>query len=154
MTQQALQVIATDREQFKDLLRRCIGPYCVEKWASGVARLAVTVEPEEDSKTKKQRAYYHRVVLTEIAEQARTIDGRKHDMKVWKEWLREKYVGYRWVVLVNPITGKKYRRKVRISTEEFGIKRYSRLIEEVTAFAVTDLGVIFSVTNWESYVER
>jgi len=42
------------------------------------------------------------------------------------------------------MTGKKSRRHVRISTEDLGIRKYAELIERVTAFAVTELGVTFS----------
>jgi hypothetical protein len=55
------------------------------------------------------------------------------------------------VVIKDPMTGKRKRRKVRISTEDLGVKAYSKLIDQVTAFACTELGVLFSVPNWESY---
>ena len=147
---QALRVVFTDREQAKVVIVQTIGPFCVAQWSRGVKRLAVTVEPEENAKSIQQRNYYHGVILKEIAEQA-TIESRKYDMPVWKNYMRERFIGYRWEVMVDPMTNKKKRRKVRISSEDFGVKRYNRLIEEVTAFAVTDLAVAFSVANWQSY---
>jgi hypothetical protein len=47
------------------------------------------------------------------------------------------------VTTVNPMTGKKHRRRVRKSTEDLGVKAYAELIERVTAFAVTELSVEF-----------
>lgn len=150
MNEFALHTVFVDPDQAKAALLGQIGPYCRQMWAQGYARLSVVIQPEEDAKSVQQRRYYHGVVLKEIAEQV-AVNGEKFDMKVWKEHFREKYVGYRWVVLKDPMTGKKKRRKVRVSTEDFGIKAYSRLIEQVTAEAVTELGVVFSVPKWEEY---
>ena len=43
------------------------------------------------------------------------------------------------------------RRRHRISTEDLGIRAYSRLIDRVSAFAATELGVTFPATydQWE-----
>ena len=41
------------------------------------------------------------------------------------------------------MTGKKVRRRVRVSTEDLGVKGYSEYIERVTAFAAVELGVEF-----------
>ena len=43
----------------------------------------------------------------------------------------------------NPMTGKRVRRRERISSEDLGVRAYNALIERVTAFAVTELGVEF-----------
>jgi serine/threonine protein phosphatase 1 len=152
MTEYALHAVFTDPEQAKAALLRQIGPYCREQWARGVQRLSVVIQPEEDAKSIQQRKYYHGVILKEIAEQAR-VNGERFDLNAWKEYFREKFVGYRWVVMKDPMTGKRLRRKVRISTEELGISKYSALIEQVTAFAATDLGVRFSVDRWQDYRE-
>lgn len=150
MNPQALHTAFIDESQAVLCIRQSIAPYCKQKWAEGCGRLSVVIQPEEDAKSVQQRRYYHGVILKEIAEQV-AINGEKFDAKVWKEHFREKYVGYRWTVLKDPMTGKKKRRKVRVSTEDFGIKAYSRLIEQVTAEAVADLGVMFSVRKWEEY---
>lgn len=150
MSQYALHTVFTDPDQAKAALLGQIGPFCREQWARGVQRLAVVIQPEEDSKSIQQRRYLHGVIYKEISEQA-TIAGQKYDMKVWKSYLQERFIGHRWEVIKDPMTGKKKRRKVRVRSEDLGVKAYSKLIEEVTAFAVTDLGVVFSASNWESY---
>lgn len=150
MNELALYTVFTDPDQAKAALLGQIGPYCRQMWSMGHARLSVVVQPEEDAKSIQQRKYYHGVILKEIAEQV-VVNGEKFDLKVWKEHFREKYVGSRWVVLRDPMTGKKKRRKVRVSTEDLGVKSYSILIEQVTAEAVSELGVIFSARNWEEY---
>ncbi len=111
-------------------------------------KIVVKGEEAEDAKSDKQRRYYHGVVLTEIARHA-NANGQKFPMAVWKEHFRETLLGHKWVTNIDPTTGKKKRRKVRISTEDLGVRKYSELIEQVTAFAVTDLGLTFSVARWE-----
>jgi hypothetical protein len=105
-------------------------------------RLVAEFRLAEDRKTDQQRKYYHGVVLMEIARQAK-VDGKTFPLAVWKEHFRAEYLGFKTVTYLNPITGKKSRRRVRRSTEDLGVKAYAALIERVTAFACTDLGVRF-----------
>ena len=44
----------------------------------------------------------------------------------------------------NPLTGKKVRRRERVSTEDLGVRRMAAYIDEVIAFAATELGVVVS----------
>jgi len=62
---------------------------------------------------------------------------------------RAEFLGFKTVTHKNPITGKKARRRERVSTEHLGVKGYAEYIERVTAFAATELGVVFS----EEYVD-
>ena len=149
MTDQALCLTLGEPDQAREAVRNHFLPY-IGKLIDAGKRVAITAMEEEDSKSIRQRNYYHRCVLVEIAEQA-IVHGQKFDMPVWKEHFRETFVGSTWKVTKNPMTGKKMRRKVRISTEDLGVKAYSKLIDEVSAFAATELGVSFSVANWESY---
>jgi hypothetical protein len=144
MSQIALHTVFINPEQAKKAIAGQIAPYCKQLWAQGVERIAVTLQPEEDAKSARQRRYYHGVVLKEISEQA-TSSGQKFAIAVWKEYFRDKYLGYDWEHYIELKTQKKRRRKVRLSTEDLGVKAYSKLIEQVTAEAVTDLGVQFSV---------
>jgi hypothetical protein len=130
--------------QIKKAIYGQLATYCESQWNAGVERVSLIAQPEEDEISDRQRRYYHGVILTQIAEQAR-CNAQSFPMKVWKEHFREVYVGYKWVALIDPMTGKKKRRKVRVSSEDFGVRRYSKLIEQVTAFAVTDLGVRFTI---------
>lgn len=115
-------------------------------------RLILTLVDAEDAKRAKQRRYYHGVILTEIANKA-SINGQKFPMKVWKEHFRKTYLPDKRKVCTNPITGKKSKRSVRQSTEGLSVKKYAQLIEMVTAFAVTDLGVEFSERNFDRWVD-
>lgn len=102
----------------------------------------VEVRTAEDVKTDKQRRYLHGYVLMTIARQA-APGGQKFDMKTWKEHFRAEFLGFKTVTVKNPMTGKKVRRRVRVSTEDLGVKGYSEYIDRVTAFAATELGVEF-----------
>lgn len=123
-------------------------PWCGEQLKSGRS-LVVEARLYEDAKTDRQRAYYHGVVLTTIAKQAKS-NNQQYPMPVWKEYFRNEYLGHKTVTTINPMTGKKSRRRIRISTEDLGVRAYSNLIDRVTAFAATELNVTFdSFEQWE-----
>lgn len=145
----AITLHLTNPEQAHAVISRVAWPRIKAELSAG-HELTLNVEPYEDNLTAKQRAYYHGVVLTEIASQV-AIEGKRHSMAVWKEHFRDKYLGYRRQTVTNPLTGRKSRRRVRVSTEDLGVKRYARLIDEVTAFAVTELDVRFPAGSWETY---
>jgi hypothetical protein len=107
-------------------------------------RHVIEVHPYEDKLTDRQRRYYHGYILEEIARQA-TIDGRSFPMPVWKEHFRKTFLGSKRKSFIDPITGQKSKRSIRVSTEDLGVRGYNQLIERVTAFAVTELGVNFDV---------
>jgi hypothetical protein len=102
----------------------------------------VEVRTAEDVKTDKQRRYLHGYVLLTISKQA-VVNGQKFDMKTWKEFLRAEFLGWKVRTYKNPITGKKIRRRERVSTEDLGVKGYSEYIERVTAYAASEHGVEF-----------
>lgn len=110
----------------------------------------VVVKEFESDKSIQQRGYYHGVVLTEIAEQVR-VNGERYVMKVWKEYFRTMFLGEKWELITVPGQKRKKRRKVRVSSEDLGVRGYSRLIEQVTAYAATEWGVRFSLPRWEDY---
>jgi len=94
----------------------------------------------DDDITDKQRAYLHAVVLAEIALYARP-GGQQFPMKVWKEHFRKEWLGFKTVTNINPITGRKHRTRVRVSTEDLGITAMAKYIDRIIAFAATELGV-------------
>ncbi|QEL64756.1 hypothetical protein OTERR_12800 [Oryzomicrobium terrae] len=128
-----------------------IAPWCKSMWEAG-HKLEIEIRLHEDAKTDKQRRFYHGVVLKQIALQARP-NGQTHALAVWKEYFRDHFIGFKTVTYKDPMTGKKTRRRVRQSTEDLGVKGYSKLIDQVTAFAVTELGVRFPV-DWATFEAR
>lgn len=145
-----LQTYFINEDQAEKACFHQVLPFARKLWANGADRLICTVISAEDALSDRQRRYYHGVVITEIAQQAK-VEGAKHPFKVWKEYFRETYLGSRVETVQNPMTGLYKKVEVRISTEDLNVKEYSDLIEKVTAFAVTDLGVRFSCPSWEEY---
>jgi hypothetical protein len=141
MSDLMLQALWVSTDQARENLNRQVVPWAKSMLEAG-HKLLVECRLAEDAKTDAQRRYYHGAILTQIAQKA-AVHGQKFPMAVWKEHFRAEYLGFKTVTVMNPMTGKKSRRRVRISTEDLGVKAYNQLIEKVTAFAVTDLGVQF-----------
>lgn len=121
--------------------KQVIVPWCKERFASGQS-LELEFRLHEDAKTDRQRRYLHGVVLRQIAIQARP-NGQAFPMDVWKTYFKDKLLGVKSITSVNPLTGRKSRRRHRVGTEELGVKRYAAFIEQVMAEAVMELGVVF-----------
>lgn len=138
-----------DKDRASHSFSTIVRPWCLRHWDEGVG-LTVELRRFEDAKTDRQRAYYHGVVLKTIAQQARP-NGEHYPLAVWKEHFRKECLGYKTVTTKNPLTGKKSRTRQRVSTEDLGVKGYSQLIDRVSAFAATELGVTFPATfqQWE-----
>lgn len=149
MSDLSLTIILHNAEQAAHVIRHAAAPKCREIWATGQV-VEATFRTHEDAKTDRQRAYYHGVVLKSIAAQARP-NGQQYPLAVWKEHFRAEYLGHKTVTSKNPLTGKQVRRRQRVSTEDLGVKGYSQLIDRVSAFAATEMGVTFPATyqQWE-----
>ena len=62
--------------------------------------------------TDQQRRYYHGYVLTVIAQRA-SVGGKRYPLHVWKEHYRNEFLGFKTKTEIDPMTGKKHRRRVR-----------------------------------------
>lgn len=139
MTDILHRVVLHETEQGREVMARNFLPWCGEQLKQG-RELVIEARLLDDDVTDKQRGYLHAVVLTEIAQFARP-GGVQHDMKTWKEYFRAEWLGFKVVTSVNPFTGRKARRRVRVSTEDLGIKAMAEYIDRIIAFAATELGV-------------
>jgi hypothetical protein len=139
------QIVTLHNEVQGHALVKAIWNWCKAELSAG-RRVTLEARKAEDAKTDRQRRYLHGYVLMTIAQQA-APGGQRFDMKTWKEHFRATFLGFKTVTSVNPLTGKKSRRRVRVSTEDLGVKGYAEYIERVTAFAAVDLGVEF-VEEW------
>ena len=144
----AIRATWRNREQAQQHLNSVVLPFAREQIARGVP-VDVEIRLHDDAKTDKQRAYYHGILLKAISQQAAPL-GVKHGLSVWKEFFRAEFLGHKTVTTLNPITGKKSRRRVRISSEDLGVRGYAKLIDRVAAYAVTELGVQIPMT-WAEY---
>jgi len=123
------------------VISKTIWPWCKGELSAG-RQVLIEARLAEDCKTDKQRKFLHGYILMTIANQA-APNGVKFPMPVWKEHFRNEFLGFKTVTTINPLTRKKSRKRVRVSTEDLGVKGYSEYIDRVAAFAATDLGVEF-----------
>jgi hypothetical protein len=117
-------------------LAEYVWPWVKEQTAQGRELVAV-FRLLEDAITEAQRGYLHAGVLTQIAEEA-VVNGQRFPMKVWKEWYRSEFLGFEVVTGINPFTGRKTRRRVRVSTEDLGVRGMAMYIDRVIAHASTE----------------
>jgi hypothetical protein len=129
-------------DQGREVMVRNFLPWCGEQLKQG-RELVVEARLLDDDITEKQRNYLNGVVFRDIAAFGRA-NGQEFDKVHWKEWFRSEWLGFKTVTTINPFTGKKSRKRVRVSTEDLGIRKMAEYIERVIAFAQTDLGVTVS----------
>lgn len=142
-------IVCHDLAQGRDVILHSFLPWVGKMLETGV-KIVVRGEEYENELSDRQRGYLHGVVLAQIAQQARDIEGKPHHMRVWKEYFRSTLLGSKRKTFTDPITGKKSRRLVRVSTEDLGVRAYAKYIDQVTAIAATDLGVTITV-RFEDY---
>ena len=150
MSEYALIDIWTGPDQAKASIQHRLAPFCRSMLEQGIERLTVTVEPEDDAKTVQQGRFLWGVVYSEIAHQA-TIGGVRYTSDAWHEFFKREYLPRRKTKTL--VAGRK-RPVVSTSlgtTKGLKIKPMSKYIEQVIAYAVTELGVQFSSTRWEDY---
>lgn len=134
-----LRIEMHDEDHARDVLTRTAHPWIRQQLRQG-RPLVGEFRLLDDDITEKQRGYLHAGVLTQIAEEA-VVNGERFPMPVWKEWYRNKYLGFAVVTCIDPFTGKKSRRRVRKSTEDLGRRGLAEYTEKVIAHASTDLGL-------------
>ncbi|SHN40293.1 recombination protein NinB [Rhizobacter sp. OV335] len=117
---------------------------------SNGAPVRVLVEQQEDDRSVQQNRFYWGPVLSEISEQA-VIEGQRWVSEAWHELFRRQFLGYE-VVKVR-VAGKKRPTIIRRlrSTTKLKVRAMGNYLDQVQAFAATDLGVRFSVPKWQEY---
>lgn len=102
----------------------------------------VSLTEWQDDITAKQRGFLHAAVFPQIAEQVR-VNGERFVPEIWKEYYRKLFLGSKWRMQKLPGQRRAVPVKVRISTEDLGIKAYSDYIDRVIAHAVSEFAVAF-----------
>lgn len=142
MTDILLRCELRDADQARAILKAHALPWVGEQLKAG-RELVAEFRLLDDDITEAQRGYLHGVVLTEAALYARP-NGQQFPMKVFKEYFRDRLLPDKRVTAVNPLTGRKSRRRVRVSTEELGVRRLAKYIDEVIAILADEFGVVVS----------
>jgi hypothetical protein len=138
--------VAETREVAHDILMQAYG--VARMLLLDGKRVRVEVAADNDPKSVKQRRFLHGVVLTQIAEQVR-VDGRRYVVEIWKEHVRALFLGSTWESFRMPGDVEALPHESRVSTEGLSLTDYSRHIDKVIAYAITDLGVEFDFDAWE-----
>lgn len=113
----------------------------------------VTLDEEADSLTLRQLRFLHGPVFGQIAEQA-VVNGRRFDKDTWKRYLKEQFIPDEFEMVwlpfvVDKVTGelrpakRKVPRKKEKSLLDLKNQARSDFIDQVLAYAATDLGVEF-----------
>lgn len=131
------RVVLHNTDQARPVLKGNFLPWVGEQLKQGRA-LVVEAKLLDDDITEKQRGYLHAGVLTQISQEAVT-NGQQFPMQVWKEYYRDRFLGFRKVTAIDPFTGKKSRRRVRISTEDLGKRGLAIHTEKIIASASTEV---------------
>ena len=108
-------------------------------WASCAQQgkpLAVTVSEHKSKRSVDQNARLH-ALLRDIAEQA-WVGGRQYDAETWKEEARRRFIGTEEIDLPN---GTRIERG--ISTTTLDVAAFTLMMDQLEAWAVSDLGVEF-----------
>lgn len=110
----------------------------------------VVVQEHEEDRTLQANRYYWGACLREIAEQA-NLGGQRYVAEAWHEFFRRQFLGYE--IKKTLVAGKKKPVVVRRlkSTRDLKVKAFSTYIDQIHAFAATDLGVRFSAPDWREW---
>lgn len=104
----------------------------------------------EDDRSLKQNRFYWGPCLREISAQAE-IEGQRWTAEAWHELFRRQFLGYE-IEKVH-VAGRKrpvINRRLR-STAKLKVRAFGKYLDEIQAFAATELGVEFSVLHWQDY---
>lgn len=94
--------------------------------------LAVAVAEHKDKRHSQQNRLYW-ALLKQVSEQA-MVDGRRYSDEVWHEQFKRLLLG-----LVDLPGGQ----KAGESTTKLNVSEFSEYVNKVTAYAATELGVVF-----------
>jgi hypothetical protein len=124
-------------------------------WTLNAMRLGEPVRIEfgrarPQDRTIQQNRYYWGVLLKEISDQV-MLEGQWWVSEAWHEYFKRKFLGYS--IEKVKIAGKRRAHVIRRlkSTADLEIGPFNKYLEQITAYAVLDLGVYFSVTDWRDY---
>jgi len=95
--------------------------------------LEVVLRPYKSSRNLEQNKRLH-AMLQEIANQA-WVNGRQYPMEIWKEHFKQQFLSV--VELPNG-------RLMAEPTRKLSIKQCAEFMQKIEAYAVSDLGVVFS----------
>lgn len=107
-------------------------------------QVELRVGPALDTITIKQRGFLHASVLPQIAEQVFVGEKRERFVSdIWKEHFHKMFIPDKWEMRKLPGAKRATPHRVRVSSEQLGVKRYSEWIDRIIDYAVAELNVEF-----------
>ena len=112
----------------------------------------IVAKEHDDDRTLRQNKFYWGACLRDISEQAR-IGGQRYTVDAWHELFKRQFLGFEVTKVL--VAGRKRPTVIRRlrSTARLKVRAMSKYLDEVQAFAATELGVQFTVQRWEDYRE-
>lgn len=110
----------------------------------------ILAQEHEDDRSIQQNRFYWGPCLSEISQQA-SIEGQKWAPEAWHELFKRMFLGYE--IKKVRVAGRKKPTVIRRlrSTTGLKVRPMGKYLDELQAFAATDLGVRFSVKDWREY---
>ena len=149
MNQNALHVTLINPDQGREVMRATVLPY-IGKLIEAGKRVVLTAMEGEDERSLRQLAFYWGPCLKDISEQA-SVGGVKYSKDAWHELFKREHLPRRQTKAVVAGRARPVYTTSIGSTKGLSVSKMSKYLDKVQAFAATDLGVVFSLQNWESY---
>lgn len=149
MNQYALHLQLNNPDQGRIAVREQLLPFCGRLIEAG-KRVSIKAEELQDDRTLRQNAFYWGPCLKDISEQA-SIAGQKYSKDAWHELFKREFLPRK--VTKAKVAGRK-KTVVSVSlgsTAALSVRQMSKYLDQLQAFAATELGVIFTVRDWEQY---
>jgi hypothetical protein len=144
-----LSVVLNSQEQAHQLLNSTIWPFIKTKTGAGV-QLVAEIKEREDDRTLQQNRFYWGPCLRDISAQA-VVAGMRYEPEAWHELFKRKFLGFE--ITKTSVAGRKRPvviRRLR-STSKLKVRAMSKYLDQVQAFAATELGVQFTVAKWQDF---
>lgn len=141
-----MRVVAINPVQAHQVLTHQVWPQIKAMTTAG-QEVEITVERREDDRSVQQNRFYWGVALKDISNQAR-VDGVAYSAEAWHELFKRQFLGYE--IKKVAVAGRKRPTVIRRlkSTTDLKVRAMSKYLDQLQAFAASELGVQFSAPNW------
>lgn len=117
--------------------------------ADGVI-MQLEVKEYENDRSLQQNRFYWGPCLKEISQQAK-VAGVQYTDEAWHQLFKRMFLGFE-IEKVH-VAGRKKPTIIRRlrSTRKLGVRAFSKYLDQLQAYAATELGVQFSVLRWQDF---
>ena len=127
-------------------------PWAKSRLIAG-GKVTINASTWEDDRTLRQnRFYWSGACLGAIADQAK-VAGIRYDAQAWHNLFKRQFLGFE--IVKERVAGERRLRVIRRmrSTSTLKLRAMGVYLEQVQAYAATELGVMFDVANWQEWVD-